>query len=268
MAHPRTAIILAAGSGSRLLPHTAHAPKCLTSVAGQPILRYQIAALRQCGVTDIVIVVGYKGECIREFVDSSVTLVENGDFATTNSSYSLWLAREHMRDGFIHLNSDLLFEPSMLRALLATHAENAIVIERQVRDGSDMMKARMQGSQILAMGKQLSQDAAAEVIGPAKFGPSGAALIIRRLAQLAADADRNRWAYSIFGELASDLRFAGVDNPGCFWAEIDTLADHEAAERRLPASLIELARQEANASGTAATDRLSVAADELRTHAS
>jgi choline kinase len=247
MAHPRTAIILAAGSGSRLLPHTAHAPKCLTSVAGQPILRYQIAVLRQCGVNDIVIVVGYKGECIREFVDSSVTLVENRDYATTNSSYSLWLAREHMREGFVHLNSDLLFEPSMLRALLTSHAENAIVIDRQVRTDSDMMKARMQGSRILAMGKQLTEDAVAEVIGPAKFGPAGAALIDRRLSQLAAHADRNKWAYSIFGELASDLRFAGVDNPGCFWAEIDTLADHAAAERRLPASLIELARQEADA---------------------
>ena len=268
MAHPRTAIILAAGSGSRLLPHTAHAPKCLTPIAGQPILRYQIATLRHCGITDIVIVVGYKGECIREFVDSSVTLVENRDFATTNSSYSLWLAREHMRDGFIHLNSDLLFEPSTLRALLASHAENAIIVDRQVRAGSDMMKARMQGLQILAMGKQLSHDAVAEVIGPAKFGPAGTALLVRRLSQLAADGDRNRWAYSIFGELASDLRFVGVDNPGCFWAEIDTLADHEAAERRLPASLIELARQDADAPGTAASDRLSAASDALGTHAS
>ena len=71
MSHPQTAIILAAGSGSRLLPHTAHAPKCLTPIAGQPILRYQIAALRQCAISDIVIVIGYKGDCIREFVDSS-----------------------------------------------------------------------------------------------------------------------------------------------------------------------------------------------------
>ena len=267
MAHPRTAIILAAGSGSRLLPHTADVPKCLSPVAGHPILRYQIAALRHCGITDIVIVVGYKGDRIRDCVDSSVTLVDNREFATTNSSYSLWLAREHLRDGFIHLNSDLLFEPAMLRALLSAPAENAIVVERQVRAGSDMMKARMQGPRILAMSKELTQDAAAEVIGPAKFGPAGAALIVGRLTELAAESDKNRWAYSVFGELAPEMRFAGVDNPGCFWAEIDTLADLEAAERRIPASLIGLARQESDATTLGATD-LSAAADALPTHVS
>jgi L-glutamine-phosphate cytidylyltransferase len=267
MAHPRTAIILAAGSGSRLLPHTAHAPKCLTSVAGQPILRYQIAALRHCGIPDIVIVVGYKSDCIRDFVDSSVTLVDNPDFAVTNSSYSLWLAREHMSDGFIHLNSDLLFEPTLLRALLTSPAENAIVVDRCVRAGSDMMKSRMQGSRILSMSKDPTDDAAAEVIGPAKFGRAGAAWIVRRLSQLEEESDRNRWAYSVFGELASQMRLVGVDNPGCFWDEIDTLADHEAAERRIPASLVQLARQEADATAVTATGR-SAASGVLRTHVS
>lgn len=264
MAHLRTAIILAAGPGSRLLPHTADAPKCLTSIAGHPILRYQIAALRQCGIDDIVIVIGYKGDCIREFVDSSITLVENREFALTNSSYSLWLAREHMRDGFIHLNSDLLFEPAMLRSLLTAHTENAIVVDRHVSAASDMMKARMEGTRILAMGKELSHDVAAEVIGPAKFGPAGASLIARRLSQLASAADRNRWAYSVFGELAPELGLVGVDNPGCFWAEIDTLADHQAAESRLPASLIALARQAVDATAGS----LAAASDVLGTHAS
>ena len=266
MPHPRTAIILAAGSGSRLLPHTAHAPKCLTTVAGHPILRYQIAALRHCGITDIVIVVGYKSDRIREFVDPSVTLVENREYATTNSSYSLWLAREHMGDGFIHLNSDLLFEPPLLQALLSAPVENAIVVDRQVRPGSDMMKARMQGSRILAMSKGLTEEAAAEVIGPAKFGRAAASVLLRRLSELAAESDRNRWAYSVFGELASETQFAGVDNPGCFWAEIDTLADHEAAERRIPVSLVDLARRESEAALSAMD--LSTAADALRTHAS
>ena len=178
MPHITKAIILAAGPGSRLLPHTAHSPKCLTPIGGQPILRYQLAALRRCGVDDVVIVVGYLSDRIRDYVDSSVTLVENRDFAATNSSYSLWLARNHMRQGFIHLNSDLLFEPELLRALLASPDENAVIVDRRVSAGSDMMKAQMDGARILRMGKQLTTDAAAEVVGPAKFGASGAELLI------------------------------------------------------------------------------------------
>jgi choline kinase len=267
MSHTRTAIILAAGSGSRLLPHTAHRPKCLTTIGGQPILRYQLAALRQCGIERIVIVVGYLSEHIRTYVDSSVELVENHDYASTNSSYSLWLAREHARNGFIHLNSDLLFEPTLLRALLDAPNENAVVVDRNVRAGSDMMKAQMDGARILRMGKTLTTDAAAEVVGPAKFGPSGARILAERLAELTTGAGRKQWAYSIFGELAPRLGFAGVDNPGAFWAEVDTLADKKDAERRIPPSLVSLATRDALLGRPTLSSRSAVR-DELPTHAS
>jgi choline kinase len=234
---PRTAVILAAGAGSRLLPHTAHAPKCLTTIGGHPILQYQIAALQECGIDDLVIVVGYLPHCIKQFVRDAATYVDNRAFASTNSSHSLWLAREHLRNGYIHLNSDLLFEPEMLRALLDSPHENAVVVQRTVRAASDMMKARMDGSRIRQMGKQLT-GAVAEVVGPAKFGPEGAARLIGALDRLEGSGDRNRWAYAVFGELADDLGFTGVDNPGCFWAEVDTVADALDAERRLPARLV------------------------------
>ena len=266
MPHIEKAIILAAGAGSRLLPHTAHCPKCLTSIAGQPILRYQIAALRHCGIEDIVVVVGYLAHQIRDFVDSSVTLVENRDYASTNSSYSLWLARAHMRQGFVHLNSDLLFEPDGLRALLAAPDENAIIVDRRVRPGSDMMKAEMDGRRILRMGKRL-KSGAAEVVGPAKFGSSGAELVARRLAQLTAAADRNRWAYAVFGDLAPELALAGVDNPGCFWAEVDTVADKREADRSVPRSLVSLAAGDAAARPSAEVSSQSAGAG-FRTHAS
>jgi L-glutamine-phosphate cytidylyltransferase len=241
MPHPTTAIILAAGPGSRLLPRTLHSPKCLTPIAGHPILRYQIAALRQCGINDIVMVVGYLAESIREYVDASVTLVENKDYASTNSSYSLWLARTHMRRGFIHLNSDLLFEPAVLRALLASRDDNAVIVDRDVRPDSDMMKAQMDGGRIVQMGKRLTTGVSAEVVGPAKFSAAGADVLIETLGQLTASGDRNRWAYSVFGELADRLSFTGVDNPGAFWAEVDTVADAQEAGRGIPQELVRLA---------------------------
>ena len=235
-----TAVILAAGPGSRLLPHTAHAPKCLTRIGGYPILQYQLAALRECGVTTIVIVVGYLSHCICEFVDDGVVLVENRAFASTNSSHSLWLAREHMRGGYVHLNSDLLFEPAMLQTLLDAPHDNAVIVDPRVRPGSDMMKAQMNGRRILAMGKQLI-DASSEVVGPAKFGAAGVDRLLRRLEALEAAGERNRWAYGVFGDLAAELDFTGVEAPGCYWAEVDTLDDAADADRRIPESMQELA---------------------------
>lgn len=235
-----TAVILAAGPGSRLLPHTAHAPKCLTRIGGYPILQYQMAALRECGVSKVVIVVGYLSHCVRDFVDETVALVDNRDFATTNSGYSLWLAREHMRNGYVHLNSDLLFDPAMLQTLLDAPAENAVIVDSRVRPDSDMMKAQMRGRRILRMGKQLA-GAQSEVVGPAKFGRDGVSRLLRRLEALEHAGERNRWAYGIFGELADELAFTGVEAPGCYWAEVDTLADADDADRRIPPSMQELA---------------------------
>jgi L-glutamine-phosphate cytidylyltransferase len=236
------AIILAAGPGSRMLPHTEHRPKCLLKIGGHPILHYQIAALRHCGVHDISIVVGYLSEQIKEYVTSPVTFIENREFRTTGSSYSLWLAKESMRDGFLYLNSDLVFHPGMLRALLDSPDENAVIVERIIVPSSDMQKAQMNGRQIVQMGKHLPADvAAAEVVGPAKFSATGAQRIIDRLDRLVAGGDRNRWAYEVFGSLAEEIAFTGVDNPGCFWAEVDTATEALEANQRIPRALVDFA---------------------------
>jgi choline kinase len=236
------AIILAAGPGSRMLPHTEHRPKCLIKIGGHPILHYQIAALRHCGIHDITIVVGYLAEQVKAFVTSPVTFVENREFRSTGSSYSLWLARESMREGFLYLNSDLVFHPGMLKALLDAPDENAVIVERRIVATSDMQKARMDGRLILEMGKHLPAGiAAAEVVGPAKFSVSGARRIIDRLDRLVEAGDHNRWAYEVFGSIGPEIAFSGVDNPGCFWAEVDTATEALEANQRIPRTLVDFA---------------------------
>ena len=58
------AIIIAAGKGNRLMPLTDGKPKCLLGVGNKTILEKQLEALRGCGITDIVVVRGYKKELI------------------------------------------------------------------------------------------------------------------------------------------------------------------------------------------------------------
>jgi choline kinase len=225
-----------------MLPHTEHRPKCLLKIGGHPILHYQIAALRHCGVHDITIVVGYLAEQIKEFVAAPVTFVENHEFRATGSSYSLWLARDAMREGFLYLNSDLVFHPAMLKALLDAPDENAVIVERHIVPTSDMQKAQMDGRLILQMGKHLPAEvAAAEVVGPVKFSAAGAQRIIQRLDELVQAGDRNRWAYEVFGSVGPEIGFSGVDNPGCFWAEVDTATEALEANQRIPRALVDFA---------------------------
>ena len=118
-----TALLLAAGSGSRLRPLTLHAPKCLTLVGGKPILERLVDSLRAQGIDRLIVVIGYQGDRIREFLhqhasDMRIDYVTNVDYASTNNIYSLWLAREQIRESFLLVESDLVFETSMLDDML------------------------------------------------------------------------------------------------------------------------------------------------------
>lgn len=88
------AIILASGSGSRLLPLTKEVPKCLLKVDGKTILDIEIGNLINSGIKDIIITTGYQAEKIEEYINSkypdiNFTLVKNERYDTTNYIYSM-----------------------------------------------------------------------------------------------------------------------------------------------------------------------------------
>ena len=118
-----TALLLAAGTGSRLRPLTIDAPKCLTEVGGTPILGRLIDNLRSQGIYRLVVVTGYLDHCIRAFLqknapDLQVDYIFNPVYLTTNNIYSLWLARQAIQEPFVLIESDLVFQASMLKDML------------------------------------------------------------------------------------------------------------------------------------------------------
>ncbi|HIA35831.1 MAG TPA: phosphocholine cytidylyltransferase family protein [Flavobacteriales bacterium] len=118
-----TALLLAAGTGSRLKPITDNMPKCLTKVDEIEILGRLITCLRENSFKRLVVVVGYFDHEIRNFLDKNsgdiiVEYVVNADFATTNNIYSLWLARATIKEPFLLIESDLVFEAPLLEKML------------------------------------------------------------------------------------------------------------------------------------------------------
>ena len=111
----RTALLLAAGLGSRLAPLTEALPKCLVSVSGVPILERLVRALDSHGFERLVIVTGYKAETIRDYLGErfggiAIEYIVSPLFATTNNIYSLWLARQLIDEPFLLVESDLVFD--------------------------------------------------------------------------------------------------------------------------------------------------------------
>ncbi len=119
----RTALLLAAGTGSRLAPLTDKMPKCLVPVNEVSILERLLDALRSYNFNKLVIVVGHQGDSIRDFLGTKaygmeIVYISSPVYKTTNNIYSLWLARKAIEEPFLLIESDLVFDPEMLGSLL------------------------------------------------------------------------------------------------------------------------------------------------------
>jgi choline kinase len=253
------AIIVAAGRGSRLGPETEEIPKCMVKVAGRPMLHHQLGALAAAGVTDVVIVRGYKGTLI-EGGGRPLRFVENTEWERNNIFASLIYAAAEMDRGFFFSYSDIVYAPEVATRLAAaarsTDASAALIVDRRWSDAyvgrtlhpvPEAELAAVTGSgpaaRITAVGKQVvpAEQAAGEFIGLAWFSPAGARALLD-IWQRALDrggletpfgrARALRHAYlsdgfNALAEAGHHLAPVFIDGQ---WREIDTGQDLAAAE--------------------------------------
>ena len=126
------AIILAAGQGTRLRPLTDDRPKCLVELAGQPLLHRQLSVLRQAGIEDITLVGGYRHE---QLETTGLPVVVNPCFDSTNMVSTLFCAEALMGDDadLLIAYGDIVYEPRVLKTLLASPAALALAVDREWR---------------------------------------------------------------------------------------------------------------------------------------
>lgn len=114
------AIILAAGMGKRLKGLTNSSAKCMVKVDGVTLIERMLIQLDQLKLSNIIIVVGYKGEKLISFISSleiqtTITFVTNEIYYKTNNIYSLYLAKDYLlKEDSLLLESDLIFEDAAL----------------------------------------------------------------------------------------------------------------------------------------------------------
>ena len=118
------AIILAAGMGKRLGELTRNNTKCMVEVNGVKLIDRVLTFLSHLNLKRIVIVVGYQAQNLVQYVENqygnlNIEFVENPIYDKTNNIYSLALAKDKFKeDDTLLLESDLIFEESMLRKLV------------------------------------------------------------------------------------------------------------------------------------------------------
>lgn len=130
------AIILAAGMGKRLKEFTRNNTKCMVKVNEVTLIERTLRILDQENLSRIVIVVGYKGENLKEFVDTlsiktKIEYIDNPIYATTNNIYSLALAKDYLiEEDTLLFESDLIFEKRMIDRLVADPRPSLAIVDK------------------------------------------------------------------------------------------------------------------------------------------
>ena len=130
------AIILAAGMGKRLGEYTHDNTKCMLEVNGVRLIDRMLSALKEVNVTRIVLVVGYKGQNVRNYVGTEyegipIEYVENPIYDKTNNIYSLFLAKEYLlAEDSLLLESDIIFEASIIKKLVENPYPSLALVDK------------------------------------------------------------------------------------------------------------------------------------------
>ncbi len=229
------AIILSAGQGSRLHPHTIVRPKCLVPIDGdRSILEVQLETLADCGVEEAVIVVGYGATQVEALLrDRPVPGIRartifNPFFQTSDNLMSCWLVRQEMCGDFVLLNGDTVFEHGVLDAVLySPPAPITLTINEKLDYDDDDMKVSLGSDLRLSrIGKDLVQDVHGESIGLIAFRGEGPA-VFRASLELAAREPSALTSYylSVIDRLSASVCVDTVAITGLWWQEVDTPED-------------------------------------------
>ena len=236
--HVTTALLLAAGTGNRLYPLTQNAPKCLTIVNGISILERLISSLNQHGFKRLVVVTGYLETHIRDFLGDQVggmkiEYVFSPLYKTTNNIYSLWMAREIINEPFLLLESDLVFDESLLDAMMYPDRIAVAKMQPWMNGTCVTINQSHHVNAFLAANADSFGQIKYKTVNIYSISLNSWNEIVKRLDKHISDGKVNNYYETIFAEMTADgsLSFKTVSFDGNPWYEIDTIEDLAEAEK-------------------------------------
>lgn len=227
-----TAIILAAGVGRRFGSALEDRPKALLEVAGETLLGRLIRQLRQAGVEEIVVVVGFGGRHVEALFegDADVTILHNPDF-TRGAILSLFTARAYLDRSVLVMDADVFGPDEMIRRLVSSpHASCFLLDPRSEATGEEQM-LMVQGQRVrdIARIPRGSYDRLGESVGFLKVATEAAPRLRELLAERVEAGDVDLEHEEVYPKFLSEVEvgFERVDDLS--WTEIDFPEDLERA---------------------------------------
>ena len=244
-------VILAAGMAKRLRPLTDTKPKRLLEVGGRTLLERTVRAMQQAGISEFVVVTGYRADQIKSFLEqlesldnlenSTFHFLHNADYEHNNNIYSLWMAGEYVRGKeFLLMDSDILCDPAAV-ARIAHEPESALALNRH-ECGEEEIKVIVDADgHITEISKICSiQDAIGESVGIEKMTADYSTALYKELDQMIVKEGLIDVFYERCFErlIPQGHTFKVVDTTDYFSYELDTPEDFQRAQELMPKELL------------------------------
>ena len=239
-------VLLAAGMAKRLRPLTDERPKCLLTVGSRTLLQRTVDAMLAAGIQELVVVTGYRGEMIRQFLtdhypEVDIHFLHNADYEHNNNIYSLWMTRELVRGrDFLLMDSDILCDPKIVARVLQEPG-TALALNRHELGEEEIKVIVDDQNRILEISKTCSiQQAIGESVGIEKMTADYSEALFRELDQMI----EHEGLIDIFYERAFERlipqghTFSIVDTTNYFSYELDTPEDFAQATKLVPKELL------------------------------
>ena len=241
----------------RLRPLTDTKPKCLLEVGHRTLLERTVRAMQQAGITEFVVVTGYRGEMIRSFLENYAqnqqptansqqpathfTFLHNADYEHNNNIYSLWMSMEVVRGKeFLLMDSDILCDPEAVVAI-AQQQESALALNRH-ECGEEEIKVIVDAqNHIVEINKTCDpKQAIGESVGIEKMTAEYSEALYQELQKMI----EGEGLVDVFYErcferlIPQGYTFRVVDTTHYFSYELDTPEDFQRAQELIPAELL------------------------------
>ncbi len=220
------AVILAAGMGTRLKDITLKIPKPLLKISNTTIIEYLVDCLKEIGISKIYIVTGFKSQMIKAKLGNKVNYIHNNKFKTTNSIYSLFLAKKHLENSsFILINSDILLSKVYFLKILKFKNSTSFGIKRKKYINGEM-NIVLKNKLIKKIGKNIKKDESnAESAQISYFIKKDSKILFRKISQLINNKFKNLFpAYAYQAVIQKSKLCISFIDKKC-WYEIDNKKD-------------------------------------------
>ena len=223
------AILMAAGMGTRISSET-NKPKSLLPLGNESLIMHTVKMLLANDIK-VCIILGYKGDCIREELEGlPITFYENPFYKVTNSIASLWFAKEELdgEEDILLGNADV-FYPQELLDLLRSDVHSTLLLGDDTRITlGDYFFKYDQERNLIDYGKELKvKDRSCEYVGLAKIGKTFVPTFRKQMETLVKGGEYNYWWENTLYTMIEKEKIYVKDSEGIFWGEVDTKEDYK-----------------------------------------